>query len=501
MSQAMQHYGAADVRYLPSFDPDASPARLHLALAIADTVWNPPDREALTVLDIGCGRGLTACLLAAANPGWTVIGLDLQPAHVAEAREIAAEAGLDNARFIEADLAELDEAATRRLLPEADIVICHGVWTWVPDVVRAGIVRLLRSRLRAGGVLLIGYNALPGFADCIVLQRLLREAARGVAGSEVERGAQALAVLDALREAGIRYLPPPPVLDHIVTTARTAPAYMAHEWFTPFWRPVFHADLARELAAARLDFAAEARPSASLPELILTPAQRQAIAAMPAGMHRETLKDCFRKRRFRADIFIRGRRPGGRAALGEIRFALGVHPGSALTRLKTEAGVAGLTEAQHEALIGALAQGPQRLRDLAALPGAAGLTEAEIAVILSETFTAHPLWRDPAPDAAAAARAARCNRTILRRLLREAHVNRATLGAVVPALGSAIAMSASDLAIVVALQSGAPADADHLAPRLSPRPDDPAEVATVREAVAATLAHHLDAWRALGLVP
>ena len=70
MTDARARYGAAHLRYIAAYQESASPARLHLALALADTAWNPPDRDRLTVLDIGCGRGLTACLLAAANPGW-----------------------------------------------------------------------------------------------------------------------------------------------------------------------------------------------------------------------------------------------------------------------------------------------------------------------------------------------------------------------------------------------------------------------------------------------
>ncbi|WP_170979272.1 class I SAM-dependent methyltransferase [Roseomonas sp. HF4] len=501
MSEAKTHYSAADVRYVAAFDANASPARLHLALALADTAWNPADRDRLTVVDIGCGRGLTPCVLAAANPGWDVIGIDLQPVHVAEAREIAAEAGLDNARFIEADLAELDEDGCAGLVPEIDIVICHGVWTWVPDSVRQGIVRLLKSRVRAGGIVLMGYNSLPGFSDCIVLQRVLREAARGVAGTEAERGAHALGVLEWLREAGAAYLPDPNVLDKIIRTARVAPAYMAHEWFSEFWRPVFHADLARDLAAARLDYAGPVRPSAGLVELQLRPRQQAALASPPAGMDRETLVDCFLDRRFRTDIFVRGRRAGGLQALGDIRFALGVDPaGAAVMSLGTQVGVASLSEAQHRAIVGALTDGPRRLRDLAALPEAAGLTPSDIALMLSETFTAHPLWRDPPSDPELARRAARCNATLVRRLLREAQAGAAPLGAVVPAFGSGFAMPAPDLALVVALQSGAPADPDHLAPRLSPRPDDPEAVAVLRAAIAGTLDHHLAPWRALGLL-
>ncbi|NMJ39937.1 methyltransferase domain-containing protein [Roseomonas sp. JC162] len=500
MSDAKTRYGAADIRYVAAFDPDISPARVQVALALHDTLWNPPDRERMTFLDIGCGRGLTSCMLAAANPGWDVIGLDLQPVHIAEAREIAAEAGLDNARFIEADLAELDEESSAALLPEVDIVICNGVWTWVPDPVRQGIVTLLKSRLRAGGVVLMGYNSLPGFADCIVLQRILYEVSEGVAGSESEKGAAALAVLEQLRDSGSPYLPHPKVLSHVIEAARTAPAYMAHEWFTPFWRPVFHADLARDLAAARLDYGGPARPAASLLHLNLDPARRDAMAQLPATMDPETVGDAFLERRFRSDLFIRGRRPGGRQTLGDIRFALGVNPEHAVMRIGTQTGVANLGEAAEQAILGALAAGPQRVRDLVALPACAGLTEADVALMLFDTFTAHPLWRDIPNDPAFAARAARCNHVIARRLGREAFASKAPLGAVVPALGSAFALGMADLAVIAAIQGGVPADPEALARRLTPRRDDPDAVATVRKAVEATLTHHLGAWRALGVV-
>jgi len=500
VSEAKTHYSAADIRYVAAFDANASPARLHLALALADTAWEPADRDRLTVLDIGCGRGLTPCLLAAANPGWDVIGLDLQPVHVAEAREIAAEAGLDNARFIEADLVELDEAACARMLPEIDIVICHGVWTWVPDAVRQGVVRLLKSRLRAGGIVLMGYNALPAFADCIVLQRILREAAEAVTGTEAERGAAALAVLERLRAAGASYLPRDEVLERLVKASRIAPAYMAHEWFSAFWRPVFHADLAQDLAAARLDFGGQANTASALPNLQMEPEQQALLADPPPGLNRETLADCFLDRRFRTDIFVRGRRGGGQQALGDIRFAIGIDTEDALLTLRTKTGMASLTEAQNRALLGALAEGPRSVRELAALPGAAGLTYPDIAMMLAATQAAHPLWREPVQDPAMAARAARCNATLVRRLLREAHAIRAPLGAVVPALGSAVAMSGSDLALVVALQGGAPTDPDHLAGRMTRRADDPEAVAAVRASIATTLDRHLAPWRALGML-
>jgi SAM-dependent methyltransferase len=491
LTPATSRYGGADTRYVVAFQQAASPAWLHLALALADTAWEPADRDRLTVLDLGCGRGLTACLLAAANPGWQVVGVDLQPAHVAEATEVAAAAGLDNLRFLEADLAAPDAAAA---LPPADIVLCHGVWTWVSDAVRAGIVRLLKARVKPGGLVLMGYNALPGYADSIALQRILLEAGRTVSGTDAERGAHALAVLERLRAAGSPHLPRPAVLDHIVATARAAPAYMAHEWFSPFWRPVFHADLARDMATARLDYGGTTRPGASQPALQLRPAQRAALSDLPAAMDAETATDLFLERRFRSDIFIRGRRAGGRAGLGAIRFALLAEPPEPRIGFTTQAGVANLEGPPAAAVLDALAAGPRALGDLARL---AGLSIEGLALLLTESRVAAPLWRDVGADPAAAARAARCNAVTLDRFGGEVFAGPRPLGAVAPALGSALGVSAANLAAVVALQSGVPADAAALAPRLAPFSDTPA---AANDAALAVLAGHHGPWRRLGLL-
>jgi SAM-dependent methyltransferase len=500
MSDARSRYGAADVRYVSAFQPEAAPSRLRFALATADTLWNPRDPERLTVLDIGCGRGVTAALLAAANPDWQVIGLDLQPAHIAEAQDLAALAGLANARFIEADLAELDEDACARLLPEVDVVICYGVWTWVPDIVREGIVRLLRSRVRPGGLVLMGYNALPGFSDAVVLQRLIDDIARVMTGTPEERGAAAWDAVAALRQAGAAYLPDEATFDRLLTSVRRAPAYMVHEWLTSFWRPVFHADLARELARARLDYGGSANPGRSLLSLQLTAEQRAALEAAPRGACRETLTDLFLQRRFRTDIFVRGRRGGGRAILGDIRLTLNFAPEAIEMEVPTRQGGASLPEDQLAVLAAAMADGPRRVADLAALPGLPDVGMAELAIMLVEGAAALPLWREVPPPGRATEMARRCAAALLEVFRANDPGGSGVLGAPVPALGSAVVASPSDLAIIVALQAGTPPDAATLAARLLD-PDAPPEIrAQGQEAIGRVLARRLKAWRVMGLV-
>lgn len=497
MSNATPSYAAADTRYIASFDAGVSPARLHLAMTLAGAAWVPRDRDRLSVLDIGCGRGLTAIMLAAANPGWGVTGIDLQPAHVAEAQEVAADAGLDNARFMVADLAGFDEARAARLLPEADIVLCYGVWTWVPDVVRAGIVEVLRSRVKPGGLVVMGYNAMPGHAPFIALQRLLHDAVRDMPGSAEQRAAHAIEVLGRIRAIGSPHLPPDPELDAIIARAKALPNYMAHEWFTGSWRPVFPADLARDLAGAQLDYAGPVRPASNMPEFQLRPDQQAALAALPPGMDPETRLDTFLQRHFRNEVFVRGRRPPARDALANVTLALGGDPAQASVSLKTRAGVAALPKPQQVALLDALAGGPQRVGDLAALPGLRDVPPAGIALLLAESFTAHPLWRHGMPDAEGRARAARTNRAVARHILVDAKTERAALGIVSPPLGSGFPASTTDVAVIVALQAGVPADPAQLAAAVVP--GSPADGPLAAE-IAGRLALHLGAWRMLGIL-
>jgi SAM-dependent methyltransferase len=500
MPDAKSLYGAADVRYVAAFQPEAAPARMQVALAIADTAWRPLDRERLTVLDIGCGRGITVCQLAAANPHWDVIGLDLQPVHIAEARAVAAEAGLGNARFIEADVTELDEDRLLRLLPEIDVVICYGVWTWVPDAVREAIVRLLRHRLAPGGLALMAYNALPAWGDAIALQRLLEEAGRNLAGSESARADAALTVVETLRDAGARHLPDAAVLNQILNKGRKAPAYMVHEWLTSFWRPVFHADLARALTAARLDYGGCARPALSLPSLHLTAPQKALLADPPPGLSRETLADTFLARRFRTDIFVRGRQPGGMRELPHVRLALAAAPGAVKLGITTAQGEATLPEAQTAILVEALARGPMRIGDLARLPGIEELSPFDLAVMLVESGVANPVWREVPDDAATRARLLRFNKVQLRHFAVEATAISSPLGAAVPALGTALPMSASDLAVVTALQDGLPPEPARIAAHLMADDEGPEAMARAEQGVARLLGNHLPAWRQVGLV-
>ncbi len=68
--------------------------------------------EGLTILDVGCGTGYTSLILALANPGAKIVGVDISPQSIDLARQRLQHHGIENAEFFELsvfDLAQLGQ--------------------------------------------------------------------------------------------------------------------------------------------------------------------------------------------------------------------------------------------------------------------------------------------------------------------------------------------------------------------------------------------------------
>lgn len=410
------HGYVADVPYTANYHSHQAPAQLALACLLNRThAPLPARRDDLTYVDFGCGRGRTALCLAASNPGWRVIGLDLLPAHVAEARALASEAGIANVEFIEADLASFDPA----LLPEIDVASAHGFWSWVADPVRDGLVRILAARLRAGGLLHLSYNALPAWQEAVGLQRLLIEAGERIGGRSDHRAAGALELVQALRSAGATHLTSPSVSGLIDRARGQPPGYVSHEYMNRSWRPCFHADVLDALAPARLDYVGSAELLENFPELVLTDEQRAICDRIDEPRLRELTRDICMQRALRDDVYVRGARRMSRAtqeqALADLTLCLTRLPDEIVYALKTAGGTAMLAPEFFRPVVQALGQGPRRVGELLAIAALAGQEGSAIDLVgmLVGSGQAMVVMRpEAATDRAGAGPAWRLNRTL-----------------------------------------------------------------------------------------
>lgn len=296
-----------DTRYPVTYFRELSPVWLNYVAVLNGTAPRPLD-ERFDYLELGCGSGFSSLVHAAAYPGGRFQACDLNPANIAAAAALAQDLGIGNVEFLEATF----EALGDRDLPIFDYIVLHGVYSWVAPDVRRAVRRLVRSRLRPGGLLYVSYNCLPGWAVEVPLRRLVNELADRVTGDSARRAAVGVDTLARLAEAGLNYFEANPAARRAVGAYRHAPAtYLAHEFVNGPWDALYSVDVMEEMQEAGVSYLG----SATLPDnhvpLTLGPRAVDAIAVLPTARQRELAMDFAVNRQFRRDVFVRGPRAGG----------------------------------------------------------------------------------------------------------------------------------------------------------------------------------------------
>lgn len=388
----------SDIDYPIEFFSEQSPAYLNFACVLNGFEPIPLDRP-FTYCELGFGRGLTVNLLAASNPQGRFYATDFMPSHVAGARQMAEAAQLDNLTLLENSFAELADGKVADL-PQFDFVTMHGVYTWVNAENRQHIVRFLSRYLKPGGIVYISYNALPGWNAALPMQRLMLEyAARCPSRSDVQFE-QARQAIRQMVDAQKGYFHANPGLKYgLESLEKNDVNYLVHEYLNQGWQPLYHADVVRDVAAAKLDYACSAQLLIDFPAAYLNAAQLDLLNAAPDTTLRETLKDYLMNMQFRTDVFVRGARrmkPGRHAEwLSRTGLALTVPRGSEAKELKHLLRAVAGGEDLYQPVFDALAQGPRTLPELAALPTLQGSSLqrlAQIAAILTGSKQAAPFF-------------------------------------------------------------------------------------------------------------
>jgi SAM-dependent methyltransferase len=281
---------ASDVEYVAGFYREQSPAYLNFVTLLHGYEPVPLDRP-FNYFELGFGRGLTLNALAAAHPNGQFFGADFNPAHVAGARELAGKAGLKNIVLMEDSFEDL-AAGQRADLPQFDFITLHGIYTWVTTENQGYIVEFLRKYLKPGGVVYLSYNAMPGWAPSLPIQRILTEYGDAHPKRSDLQVREAIDLITRMFDQKATFFLANPGLEARLNSMKGASInYLVHEYMHKHWAPKYHADVARELGAAKLDFVGSADVVLAYPQLYLTPEKNEVIATMSSSAVRETMKD------------------------------------------------------------------------------------------------------------------------------------------------------------------------------------------------------------------
>jgi SAM-dependent methyltransferase len=375
----------ADLGYTHGFYREMTPTVLGFAPLAAGQLADRHHGRTV-YCELGCGQGFSANLIAAANPSADIHATDFNPAQIAGARRLAAEAGLGNVHFYETAFA--DFAAEPSLPAQFDIIALHGIYSWISSENRRHIVSFIRERLRPGGLVYISYNTLPGWASVMPLRRLMVDQASLRKGPIAARVSEALAFAETLKTAGAAYFNQNPALaarfDKMKVMQRE---YLAHEYFNADWTPFYFADVAVELAEAKLSFVCSAHLLDHIDAVNLTSEQQTLLAGIDDPVRRQGLRDFIVNQQFRRDIFVKGALPlsvpESRTLWSEQRFALSTARSEVPLKAAGALGEASLQPEVYEPILDALAAGALGFRQLTAIPAIADLGWARITQALA----------------------------------------------------------------------------------------------------------------------
>lgn len=304
--------------------PDTQPSLLSALAQLCGLA--APAVPGARVLELGCAGGGNLIPLAARYPAAEFLGIDLLPAHVAQAQARIAALGLRNVRVVQGDLAE-----RQPLQEHYDYVLCHGVYSWAGPAAQAGIWALLQQHLSPNGVAYLSYNVWPGWHLRGAVRDLLlsmddtslppaERAAR--ARRQVERVA---AQADAATAYG-------QLMRHEAQTlARQSDSYLLGEFLAPHNAPSHFSEMAARAQQAGLAFLCEAHLHASHPQAnqpALHTAAREVAGSDPAAYQQQL--DWLLGRAFRQSLWVRSDRLDAAGAVPAADRLTGLHASSTL---------------------------------------------------------------------------------------------------------------------------------------------------------------------------
>lgn len=216
---------------------------------------SPKTAAKARVLELGCASGGNLLPFAARNPQAEAVGVDLSSVHIQQANATLKRMELENIRFQQCDLSTLDAD-----IGTFDYIICHGVYSWVPDHVQQAIHRIANQCLAKDGIAYISYNTYPGWKA----REIVRDAMqfRGGERPPLERLRFARGMVEFMHKMAKPQSALKVALDEIKPLIDNgAPSYLLHDYLEPFNSPVYFGEFVLEAESHDLAYLAEASVS------------------------------------------------------------------------------------------------------------------------------------------------------------------------------------------------------------------------------------------------
>ncbi|WP_337997465.1 class I SAM-dependent methyltransferase [Oleispirillum naphthae] len=292
-----------------------APVRLN-AVAVTNGFLPRPLGADFAWADFSCGNGENAAVIAAAYPQARCFAAG---GPGSRGRALAEAAGLANLEWLSGAVAEIAEAA---LLP-LDFAVFDGGLAGLATAERESTLARIARAVKPGGILLLGYHALPGFAAMMPLRDVLNSVTARRSGSPTARLRAALDWLAQADRAEEGFFADHAALRRRVRAyAEIAEETAAAELFSPTLTPFHFAQVNASMAAEGFTFAGNAAMRLNMLDLALPAAVRPLVKRARSRIEFETLRDALSGPAYRRDVYVRGAPVDGEAAFWAQHDAL-----------------------------------------------------------------------------------------------------------------------------------------------------------------------------------
>lgn len=156
---------------------------------------NPPVIKSARILELGSAAGGNIIPHAINYPKSKCIGIDLSKVQIDEGTKDIKAIGLNNVELKHCSITDIDET-----FGKFDYIICHGVFSWVPDFIQDKILEIANKNLTDNGIAYISYNTLPGWNMVRTIREMMMYHTKDIKDSNTKI-VQARALLEFVKDS------------------------------------------------------------------------------------------------------------------------------------------------------------------------------------------------------------------------------------------------------------------------------------------------------------
>ena len=247
------------------------------------------------VLELGCASASNLTPQAMELPQSEFVGVDLSERQVNQGQSIITTLGLDNIELRQADLLDIDAS-----WGQFDYILCHGVYSWVPENVQEKIMAICKDNLSCNGVALVSHNVLPGWNFRGTIRDMMLYHVSKLERPE-ERISQARSMLRFMTENCSTDTAYGQVLREELDFISTADdQYFYHDHLEDHNHPIYFYEFVERAEAGGLQFLADTDLTTML-SMHLSAQARDALAGIPLVQQQQYM-DFLRNRKFRTTL-------------------------------------------------------------------------------------------------------------------------------------------------------------------------------------------------------